>query len=267
MLRNSLRQPKPASRTLDHQMKLYSAAALAAGVGMMALAQPAEGEVVVTKKTIPIPVSQYGGIQYLVPVSLNNNGINDFSFSLYSFAYHSAFRELRIFPLEGGAVVAKVETKGETPLALQLGRGAKIGPSAVFSSDNNTEIEGSHANFGYRSGKSYYSKTFAGNWGNNAKNSYLGVKFLISGKTHYGWIRLTVTTSSRGAMSATITGYAYETVANKVINAGTTSGAASSAETKAEVRSETRGHAGLGMLALGAEGLPMWRREGTTYAH
>lgn len=259
MLRNSLRQPKPASRTLDHQMKLYSAAALAAGVGLMALAQPAEGEVVVTKKTIPIPVSQYGGIQYLVPVSLNNNGINDFSFSLYSFAYHSAFRELRIFPLEGGAVVAKVETKGETPLALQLGRGAKIGPSAVFSSDNNTEIEGSHANFGYRSGKSYYSKTFAGNWGNNAKNSYVGVKFLINGETHYGWIRLTVTTAPKAAMSATITAYAYETVANKVIKAGTATSTAANAGPQAEVRSSKAGKASLGMLAAGAEALPMWR--------
>lgn len=255
-------------KNVDRQMKLYSAAALAAGVGLMALALPAESEVVVTKKTIPIPLSQYGGTQYLVPVSLNNNGVNDFSFSLYSFAYHSAHRTLRMWPLEGGAVVAKTQTKGETPEALKLARGAKIGPSAVFSSDNITDIEGSHAAFGYTaSGKSFYSKSFLGNWGNNPKNSYLGVKFLISGKTHYGWIRLTVTTSSRGAMSATITAYAYETVANKVIKAGTPSGAASSAETKAEVRSETRGHAGLGMLALGAEGLPMWRRDGTPFAH
>ena len=261
MLRNSLSGSKPASRTLDQQMKLYSAAALAAGVGLMALALPAESEVIVTKKNIPIPISQFDGPQNLVPISLNNDGITDFSFSLYSFAYHSAFRILTIYPREGGAVVAKVETTGERPLALELARGAKIGPSAVFSSDNNTEIEDSHVDFGYRSGKSYYSKTFAGNWGNNAKNSYLGVKFLINGQTHYGWIRLTVTTAQKGAMSATITAYAYETVANKVIKAGIASGAASTAGAKAEVRSETPGHAALGMLALGAEGLPLWRRE------
>jgi len=267
MLRNSLTGARPASRTLDQQIKLYSAAALAAGVGLMALAQPAESEVIVTKKSIPIPISQFGGTQYLVPVSLNNNGITDFSFSLYSFAYHSAFRDLTIYPREGGAVVAKVETIGERPLALELARGAKIGPSAAFSSDNFTEIEGSHVDFGYRSGKSYYSKTFAGNWGNNAKNSYLGVKFLINGQTHYGWIRLTVTTAQKGAMSATITAYAYETVANKVIKAGIASGAASTAGAKAEVRSETPGHAALGMLALGAEGLPLWRREDSVVAN
>lgn len=261
MLNKTVLGPEASSKNIDRQMKLYAAAALAAGVGLMALAQPAESEVVVTKKNIPIPISQYGGTQYLVPVSLNNNGITDFSFSLYSFAYHSAFRILTVYPREGGAVVAKVETTGERPLALELARGAKIGPSAGFSSDNNTEIEDSHANFGYRSGKSYYSKTFAGNWGNNSKNSYLGVKFLINGQTHYGWIRLTVTTATKGAMSATITAYAYETVTNKVIKAGTVTSAAASAGAQAEVRSTKAGNASLGMLAVGAEGLPMWRRE------
>lgn len=265
MLNETILSPEASSKNIDRQMKLYAAAALAAGVGMMALAQPAEGEVIVTKKNIPIPVSQYGGTQYLVPVSLNNNGITDFSFSLYSFAYHSAFRDLTVYPREGGAVVAKVETTGERPLASELARGAKIGPSAVFSSDNVTSIEGSHANFGYRSGKSYYSKSFVGNWGNNAKNSFLGVRFLINGETHYGWIRLTVMTATKGAMSATITGYAYETVANKVIKAGTATSTASSAGTQAGVRSKA-GNASLGMLAAGADGLPMWRREDAVVA-
>lgn len=253
-------------KIVDRQMKLYAAAALAAGVGVIALAQPAESEVIVTKKNIPIPISQYGGTQYLVPVSLNNNGITDFSFSLYSFAYHSAFRDLTVYPREGGAVVAKVETAGVRPQALELARGAKIGPSAVFSSDNITSIEGSHADFGYRSGKSYYSKSFTGNWGNNAKNSYLGVRFLINGQTHYGWIRLTVTTATKGAMSAIITGYAYETVANKVIKAGTATSTATQASPKAEVRGVKSGEASLGMLALGADGLSMWRREDAVVA-
>ena len=261
MLRRSLTGLKSASPSLDQQMKLYTVAALAAGVGVLALAQPAESEVVVTKKTIPIPVSQFDGPQNLVPISLNNNGINDFSFSLYSFAYHSAFRELRIFPVEGGAVVSKVKTAGETPLALALVRGAKIGPSAHFSSDNNTEIEGSHANFGYtRSGKSYYNKTSAGYWGGNAKNRYIGVKFLINGQTHYGWVRLTVTIGPHTPIAATITAYAYETVANKVIKAGTLTSASSTAA-KADVGATRSSNASLGMLALGSDGLPLWRRE------
>src|ERR1700722_143549 len=78
------------AKTLDHHLTLYSAVATAAGVGMLALAQPAQGEVGITKKTIPIPVSSY----FFPPpkpvlVDLTHDGFNDFSSSLYSFAYHS----------------------------------------------------------------------------------------------------------------------------------------------------------------------------------
>src|SRR5260370_16654892 len=86
------------SQTVDHRMKLYSVAAAAAGVSMLALAQPAEGEVVVTRSNIPIPPSYYGGTQYLVPIDLNNDGITDFSFSLYLFAYHPFINNLHVEP-------------------------------------------------------------------------------------------------------------------------------------------------------------------------
>jgi hypothetical protein len=66
----------------------------------------------------------------------------------------------------------------------------------------------------------------------NVSNGYLGLKFQIKGKTHYGWARLSVH-SSEGygyqipvSMEATLTGYAYETVAGKSIKAGQTKGAA-----------------------------------------
>ena len=102
-----------------------------------------------------------------------------------------------------------------------------------------------------------YSKQMFGRWGNNQKDRFLGVRFLIGGKTHYGWIRLSVTTQAKGAMTVEITAYAYETIANKVTTAGATSGAAS----VAEVQPQMPKPAGLGMLALGAEGLPLWRRD------
>jgi hypothetical protein len=38
----------------------------------------------------------------------------------------------------------------------------------------------------------HYSHIFGGPWGGNHPNRFLGVKFLIHGKTHYGWIRVTV---------------------------------------------------------------------------
>lgn len=64
------------SDKLDRQINLYSLAAAAAGVSLLALAQPAKGEVIITKKTIPIPVD------YRIPVDIdiNHDGITDFQF-------------------------------------------------------------------------------------------------------------------------------------------------------------------------------------------
>jgi mannitol-specific phosphotransferase system IIBC component len=70
---------KSSSNNLNCQMAQYSLVAAVAGLGMLALAQPAAGEVVVTKKTIPIPLTSVG-VPEPVKISMANNGINDFSF-------------------------------------------------------------------------------------------------------------------------------------------------------------------------------------------
>jgi hypothetical protein len=244
----------PATKSsVDHfnrQLSRYSLAAAIAGVSVLALAQPAESEVIVTKKTIPIPLSP--GTE-TIPISLNNDGINDFSFSLYSFSYKSFRRSLRMWPLEGGAVVAQTSARHNVPSALALVRGAKIGPSAHFSNDKFANIE--ESNGGCSAQRSTCQQGFSGLWGGNPKNRFLGVRFLINGETHYGWIRLTVTTPPGGIISAMITGYAYETIANKPIEAGT---AATTAAVQARPR---QARPSLGMLAAGAEGMPLWRRE------
>jgi hypothetical protein len=245
---------KANSESIDHRAKLYSIAAAAAGVSVLALAQPAEGEVVVTQKTIPIPTNSYFGPYFPpTPISLNNDGINDFSFSIYSFAYHSFHDDLTVWPLQGGAVVASPNEFGGF-YASALAAGAKIGPSAHFSSNKLTDIERAQ---GFDA-SSHYSRKLYGNWSNNPVNHYLGVKFLIDGATHYGWVRLTVTTRPHG-FKATITGYAYETVANKRILAGEKEG-------QPQAQIERHPSAALGMLALGADGLQMWRREEDAYS-
>ena len=102
-------------------------------------------------------------------------------------------------------------------------------------------------------------------------NRYLGLEFQIKGRTHYGWARLTF---EDGVLSATLTGYAYETIAGKSIRAGLTK---STAHESGEVDfgpgpfmtvpiPVAPQPASLGMLALGAQGMPLWRRresEGT----
>ncbi len=244
---------KSSSDNLNHRLAFYSLTAAVAGVSVLALAQPAESEVIVTKKTIPIPTSL--GISS-IPISLTNNGINDFSFSLYSYDGYSIRRSLRMWPLEGGAVVTQPSSRHILSSALPLVRGAKIGPSAQFSSVNFANIEESQNG----------GRQFSGLWGVTSKNRFLGVKFLINGETHYGWIRLTVNTDKNGLLAATITGYAYETVANKPILAGVAGTAAAAADKPAaelQTPRNTQGKNGpsLGMLASGSEAVPLWRRE------
>jgi hypothetical protein len=97
-------------------------------------------------------------------------------------------------------------------------------------------------------------------------NRYLGLQFIIHGRIHYGWARLSV---ERANLTATLTGYAYETIPNKPIIAGKTKGVADEwaeedfgpgASLIAPV-ADTLQPASLGMLALGAQGVPLWRRK------
>jgi hypothetical protein len=106
-------------------------------------------------------------------------------------------------------------------------------------------------------------------WGEwlNKSNRFLGFAFHINGEVHYGWARLSVSWNRRWNLSAHLTGYAYETVPNKPIIAGDTgSGSADNKSapantTRSESVSEAESRATLGALALGADGIAVWRPE------
>jgi len=86
---------------------------------------------------------------------------------------------------------------------------------------------------------------------------YLGVRFLIGGQMHEGWVRLTMKCGLDG-VSGTITGYAFDTVPNETgLAAGQIRGG--TAGTKAPEHAAAK-PATLGMLGLGAAGLELWRR-------
>ena len=95
----------------------------------------------------------------------------------------------------------------------------------------------------------FKSPWFCGGPWNNARRRYLGLRFKIKGKTHYGWARLNescIQDGKRGAAAkALLTGYAYETIPNKPIVAGKTKGP--------DVITVKPGS--LGALAAGASGL------------
>jgi len=64
-------------------------------------------------------------------------------------------------------------------------------------------------------------------------------------------------------LNGTITEFAYETTANKAITAGATKADSPSSDESGKVHQMFNG-APLGMLALGAEGIAVWRRENSS---
>lgn len=237
------------SKAADRQLKTYAAAAIAAGVSALALAQPqpVEAEVVVTDTRIEI--YKFGSVS----IDLNNDGTTDFTLSNGGGGYdHSFYGSFAAIPLTGGKVIAG-RSGSQGAYASVLANGAVVGPSAQFSSAAGQGQVLIERSVGFVSASTV--NTVFGKWG-NASNQYLGVKFLINGKTHYGWIQMS--TNTVGSISATITAYAYETDANTAITIGSTADGTEKASAPAATTSN-RGPA-LGMLALGADGLGMWRR-------
>jgi hypothetical protein len=121
------------------------------------------------------------------------------------------------------------------------------------------------------------SQRLYGKWLGNNPERFLGVRFLIDGIIHYGWVRLTITSGPDKSVAGTITGYAYETIAGKTIKAGAVSDGSETDDSQAEggqaendqavanhadnTQAPVQHFSGptLGMLALGAHGLPLWR--------
>jgi hypothetical protein len=237
------------SESIHHQLNVYALAASAAGVGALALALPAEAKIVYTPSDTVIFFS-YAGI----PLDLNHDHVNDFTLHhqtgqgtfTYMFvgSYHHRSTNL---------VVAKPALPfGYWARALRAG--VSIGPAITFAKQG-------IAWMGERIINGTTSQ-FRGPWANGGKgvkNHYLGLKFVIRGKVHYGWARLTVTPNGK-FFTETLTGYAYETIPGKAIIAGATKGP-DDGEPTASVSTFTPKPATLGALAMGAPGLSIWRRK------
>jgi hypothetical protein len=225
---------RPEAR-LNSKLDARLAAYMAAGLGTLASANPAQAKVVYTQTNTTLTS------HYDVFLDLNNDGVGDFSFSQFSYGGWDHFY---FFPkVKGNAVL---EEKGPVKDPAALRAGVPIGPKGDFNSSPFQLL----AKCGGTSG---FDRT-SGDW-NEVTNRYLGLRFLINGEVHYGWARLTVT--GCGGLGATLTGYAYETIPNKRILAGQTSG---TDEVAASVNFEPR-QPSLGLLARGAYSPNAWRRE------
>ena len=219
------------SNSIQQRLNGYALAASAAGVGLVALAQPAEARIVYTPAHERIKVN--GG---LFPIDLNHDGTADFVLSNYSNPSSGSQRILRVMPAPEPSA-NEIWGKGMTcyyPLscAAALPKGTKIGSTGQFQQAPKVGL---------------YMLVIdkEGSWGpwrterSTDLSAYLGLKFVVKGKTHFGWARLRVAQEAF-QIPATLTGYAYETIPNKPIIAGATKG------------QDVTVHSGtLGMLAAG----------------
>jgi hypothetical protein len=205
---------------------------------MLALAQPSEGKIVYTKANQQItPNTHYN-------LDLNNDGITDFVLNnLYTYVNSNSLGgDVEIAHSGSNAEVGFYRKASYFPSASALGAGVKIPAKKKF-------VKGQRG-FAIMAGSGRSSTGGSGGFGTwlNKKNRYLGLKFAIEGQTHYGWARLNVSCASFKC-NALLTGYAYETVANKAITTGKTKG-----PDVITVQEPSLGH-----LAAGASGIPAWR--------
>ena len=165
-------------------------------------------------------------------------GVTDFSFSDTSAIRGYKFgAALVVAPALRGNMVWVSTFNWGYHFAGDLNRGQPIGPSPQFA-------EGSQLIAAL--GDNLWS---SGPWCKTRQDRYLGLKFDVNGAvgSHFGWVRMNV--ACDGNVSALITGYAYETIANKPILAGQTK--------EPEVMKQRR--ASLAHLARGASAIPAWR--------
>jgi hypothetical protein len=237
---------------------------------MLALAQSAEAKIVYTPANIRVSGKP-------LPIDLNHDGVVDFFLFHYGFHTTTGGNALLacLHPfLNGTRTVCVSSSLGKNALnAFRVVEskgaewGAAVKPGAKIVGGDQFR-SGHYANMGQIAFPTYtQNPRWGGPWVNGGKgvnHRYLGVKFQINGRFHFGWARLTVKTQGT-EFTATLTGYAYETIPGKGIIAGQTKGTDESnvEQPDAALTSPIPDNLQptLGALAMGAPGLSIWRRE------
>jgi hypothetical protein len=243
----SARKAADLSTSLRGKIDMYGLAAAAAGLGIAALAVPAQGEVMFT------PAHQEVGRDGLT-IDLNHDGVPDFGVVFAIFALADSAGVL-VSSLHGNRVLSGTSANGRQGWVANLPAGYHVGPNgAKFQRGGTFSSKFGPAKVMFNCVDNSGLESCFGPW-YKTQNSYVGFQFSIKGETHYGWARFKQDVFSAYEIHTFLTGYAYETIANKPIVTGQTSGADESA-TESETQ---RPSASLGMLSAGASALPAWR--------
>ena len=205
-MKRPARIPSQLSGSIHQRLNAYALAASAAGMGVLALSQQSEAKIVYTPAHLVIATNGIYGFD------LNHDKKPDFFISSFGTACGTdvCWRSLDVRGAPGNAVVGVQE--GEEYVGSALHRGVRIDSKNVFYGGAAmavvNEPPGTSCLFGY--------------WC-NVRNRYLGLKFKVHGQVHFAWARLSVRVQPL-SVTATLTGYAYETIPNKPLIAGKTKG-------------------------------------------
>jgi hypothetical protein len=231
--------------TSELENALLTYAAVASAVGLV-LVSPQQSEA----KIIYTPAHQIIGKNARYHLDLNHDRLPDFTLvNKHDCNTDFCIDVLSAIPAAGNGVEGKPGFLS-IPYAYALKRGALVGPKQPFA--------------GKLMASSDSGQGTIGRW-LNVTNGYLGLKFKIHGQTHYGWARLTVKILGSATIRTTLTGYAYETIPNRPIVAGRTIGTDDPGDTGQTLpimlKNSRSKDSSLGVLALGAPGLSIWRRK------
>lgn len=183
------RSRKPLLRTLEKKLLSYTAAA---GAVCMAGLAPANAEVVYT----PADIVASGGT-----LDLDGDGIADFSYVRSDYFRCGRNCSTSFYSYNSFLIKGLQTPNGVVPDNNPATRPRRLpAKDTVGSRDTFVQL----AATSFRGGSSQWKPPARG---------YVGLKFIISGEVHYGWLRLTIDSTE----TVTIGGYAYETVPNKPI--------------------------------------------------
>jgi hypothetical protein len=275
-VRSSARARKPSKlpEPLHRHLNSYALAASAAGVTLLACSVPA-GAVPVCKS---LAVTLAGTDTYSLNPASQRFAPFNIAHTFENISSTTYFWN-RGFLTPNSARAAELLGDNGFPAALE--RGGNIGPGGHFGRGKSY---GMLFSYGPVNGgtKTHHQGNFR-----FGQTNYFGFRFSISGEDHYGWVRLKVTFGRGFDGTATylhIRAYGYETTPNTAIRAGQCSSEPSLSALPISndngvrgVRSETQRNgsiasvarpisrnprsASLGLLALGAWGLRIWRRK------
>lgn len=243
------RRPALLDVNLDKSLLNYAAAATAAGVGLFALAQPAEAKIIYTAANIPITANAPP-----VQIDLNHDGIIDFTIVNYSGTCEAkgihklgcSFAAFYAVAAQTGNEIGSSQTFNGAQCAALLHAGRSIGTGKKFE-PNTAELFGDFATSAFFNSECPFT-------GRGNPGGFLGLKFVVGSNTFYGWALVELTHTG-----PVLAGYAYDNTPGASIKAGAIKGADEADASHGPALAAPQ-PATLGILANGARGLAAWRR-------